>query len=211
MGSRQTALIVLRNLKKVYGRNQALDVDELTLFTGDRVLLAGNNGSGKSTLLRVLSGLAIKSRGQLDRRQDAGVRVAFVPQAGGMIPDMSLQQNLAERLLLYGIRDRGRAEAWLERSGLLPLRNQRFGGLSGGFQRLAALTAALCLEPSWLFIDEPLTGVDERRRGDVTRVLEEALPRLELLVAASPESTDSLPFINRVVSLKEGRINGIDR
>ena len=204
------SLITLSHMKKCYGRDWVLDVDELTLFAGDRVLLSGHNGSGKSTLLRVLSGVAVKSGGQLNRSKSPKARIAFVPQAGGMIPDMSVEDNLADRLLLYGIGDRGHAHAWLERTGLLPLRHHRFGGLSGGFQRLAALTAALCVEPTWLFIDEPLTGVDEGHRNDVRRVLEEALPSLDLLVATSPEPGDDLPFINRVISLKGGRIDGTD-
>jgi ABC-type multidrug transport system ATPase subunit len=200
-----SALLVVRRATKAYGRLVVLDLAGLMLHRGDRVLLTGHNGSGKSTLLRLLAGVSVPTEGTVQRTPEASSpRVAFVPQAGGLIPDLSVDDNLREHGLLYGVRDPAWCERLLEETGLSEHRRRRFAELSGGLQRVAALCAALSVKPDWLFVDEPLTGVDRQRRDDIRRLIGAQVDELTLFVATAPEDTE-LPT-NRAIALRNGRI-----
>ena len=154
-------LIDVRELRKAYDRQTVVDVERLRLDAGERVLIAGRNGSGKSTLLRLLSGAAIADGGRVTTAPNlrAG-RVGYVPQSAGLYADLSVRRNLALRRALYGCPplDVESADAawYVDDLALTPVLDRRVGELSGGYQRLAAVAAALHVEPSWLLFDDCL-------------------------------------------------------
>ena len=203
------AAISLNRVEKIYGRSQVLSVPQLDLALDARVTLRGPNGSGKSTLLRLIAGIALPTRGTVDRdTAHLGPRLGYVPQAGGLTEELSVAQNLDQRRRLCGLRGNPKAkEEVLVRAGLIDSRTKRFAELSGGRQRLAAMAAALYTEPSWLLIDEPFASVDAPRRAEVERLLEEWAPRTHLLVVTSPES-EELPLVGcEIISLKDGHLD----
>jgi ABC-type multidrug transport system ATPase subunit len=200
-------LIRLEQVEKRYGRYHVLKVEGLSLKEGDRVLISGANGSGKSTLLKVLSGIAPIDRGRMWRARILKTEaLGYVPQTGGLYGQLSVQDNLLLRRRLYG-RGNGRVEeAWyIKELGLLPLLSRRFAELSGGFQRLATLAAALHVQPAWLLLDEPFGGVDPSKRqillerlGEISRAL-----RLHVITVPAPEE---LPEVNKWIRLEEGQL-----
>jgi len=149
------------------------------------VALYGQNGSGKSTLLRILAGLEPGARGHVRFAgtpwQDDAANVAVLPHRRGvgfifqeprLFPHLDVAGNLA-----FAARRAPRAEtsrdhavtheavvAALELGRLL---TRRPGELSGGERQRVALARALLSRPRVLFLDEPLSAVDNRRRLEI--------------------------------------------
>lgn len=205
----EPSVIVLKDVEKFYGQQKVLSVPQLDLGLNCRVMLRGANGSGKSTLLRLLAGISLPTKGTLERDiSRLGPRLGYVPQAGGLTDELSIDQNLDQRRRMCGLRESKESKIEvLTRAGLLDSRAKRFGELSGGRQRLAVLVAALYTDPSWLLIDEPFASVDGSGRAEVERLLADWAPRLHLLVITSPESERFPSLSCETISLTDGQID----
>ena len=134
------------------------------------------------------------------------LRKGFVPQSGGANPDSSVLQHLRTMHALYecGTLDPAgspvvaelRLEAFLHR----PIRE-----LSGGFQRLAALSGILSVCPEVVFIDEPLSGLDDLHR----EVVSDAIARLgasSSLVVVTGHSRAEFAGFSRFITLEQGSV-----
>jgi ABC-type multidrug transport system ATPase subunit len=201
----RTELIRLEHVRKRYGRQSVLAIDDLTLREGDRVMLSGSNGSGKSTLLKLLAGVIPADGGRVHANPAFGREpLGFVPQQGGLYGDLTVGDNLRLRRTLYGVGPVNvRSGSYVDALGLTPLLGKRFSELSGGYQRLAAFACALHVDPRWLLLDEPFSGLDARH----VEVLLQEIDRVDrrLLVVAAPTG-DSLPSANRFIEIEAGEI-----
>lgn len=199
-------LVSLRQADKRYRGRPVLHVEALELRRGDRMMIKGTNGSGKSTLLRLLAGVTTPSTGVVTHsaRFD-GLAVAFVPQEGGALPHLTVAQNVVLATRLSGRQIPSRlAERWyIHELGLQSEMNTRFGELSGGFKRMAALCCALATEPDGLFVDEPLSGVDTARASAVADGLLAAASHMEFLVLTS-HALAEFSAASRVISVENG-------
>ncbi|HET6385638.1 MAG TPA: ABC transporter ATP-binding protein [Armatimonadota bacterium] len=170
-------MIEARNLKKLYRRGaeevRAVDGVSFEIDDGEFVAVVGPSGAGKTTLLQLmgamdkptsgtlrvagheLSGL---SDGQLTRlrRESLG----FVFQQFGLLPTLSVEENVALPALFGGRRDRRRVDELLERVGLAHRRRHRPGELSGGEMQRAAIARALYNSPRMILADEPTGNLD---------------------------------------------------
>jgi ABC-type multidrug transport system ATPase subunit len=200
-------MIELDGVEKRYGRNAVLEVETLKLNEGDRAVLVGPNGSGKTTLLTLLGGIIPATRGSVrwspELRRGA---LGYVPQAGGLYAEMTILDNLRTRRALYGMEQTDVQKLHYVRVlGLVPFLDRRFGELSGGYQRLAAIAAALHVRPTWLLLDEPLNGVDRHFRDVLAATLDELGRDLRLMVLTSP-TADELAAGDRIIEIEEGRV-----
>lgn len=200
--------IALKNVAKFYGKQRhVVLIEQLSLPQGGSVLLHGRNGSGKSTLLRILARVSTTDRGDVDHsaRLLQG-RLGYLPQSGGLYPELSLRDNLRLRRQLYGLRDIRPESVWYVRElGLIQFLPRRVSELSGGFQRLAAIAATLHIEPTWLLMDEPLSGVDAEMRGDLLGWFTELAREMDLFVVAAPLVEDSLGALT-AIEMVDGRV-----
>lgn len=204
----EAPLLALHEAVKRYGRRRVLAVPQLTLRRGDRLLVTGANGSGKSTLLRVLAGVTQLTSGRVEWSLAYGsLRVCFLPQAGGLQPDLTLADNLRQWMLLTGATaGPDLARQWFLREfDLLPYLDTRCRNLSGGFQRLAGLACALATRPDGLFVDEPLAGIDTAHARVLVDGLAATAASLQFLIVSSHDAAD-LPAATRLLRLVDGEI-----
>lgn len=193
--------------KRYAAERRVIDVDQLSLEQGSSVLLHGSNGSGKSTLLRILGGVSTVDRGQVTRapRLLEG-RLGYLPQSGGLYPELTLGDNLRLRRQLFGLgRIRPELVWYVREFGLVRFLERRVSELSGGFQRLAAIAATMHVEPTWLLLDEPLSGIDAGMRSDLLGWFSDLAGELDLLVVAAPLAEDGLGTLAKIEML-DGRI-----
>jgi putative ABC transport system ATP-binding protein len=163
-------------LRKRYGRCEALRGASVGLGEGEVVAVMGPSGSGKSTLLHCLAGVVLPDAGSVsfagrrvnalsdaDRSRLRRESFGFVFQFGQLVPELTALDNVALPLLL-GRRSRraARHEAagWLERLEAGDLAGRRPGELSGGEGQRVAIARALVHRPRVVFADEPTGSLD---------------------------------------------------
>ncbi|MGQ0432548.1 MAG: ABC transporter ATP-binding protein [Microthrixaceae bacterium] len=165
-----TDVLEVRGLHAGYGPVEVLHGIDLSVATGEVVVVLGANGAGKTTMMRAVSGtIARAGTVRLDGKDitrtspDAIVRggVAQVPQGRGTFVDLTVEDNL--RVGAYTRQDDGVADdiaRWFELfPRLAERRTQRAGGLSGGEQQMLAVARALMSRPRLLLCDEPSLGL----------------------------------------------------
>jgi putative ABC transport system ATP-binding protein len=199
---------------------RVLDGLSLEMAQGEFVAVVGPSGSGKSTLLHLLGGLdvhyggevevgGVKLRG-LDDKALARFRnthVGFVFQSFHLIPNLSAVENVLMPSHFGPVTsdERKRAEAVLDRVGLLAKKDRAPVRLSGGERQRVAIARALFTGPKLLLCDEPTGNLDAATGAGVIQLFEELHREgLTLLVVTHEDRMSNAA--RRVLRLKEGRL-----
>ena len=176
-------IIEARGIEKSFerpdgGQMQVIAPTDLSIEPGSILTLLGPSGSGKSTLLRILSGLALPSRGEVlwhgKPLSESRPNVAIVFQSFALFPWLSVLENVEVPLLARGMKSderRQRAIRTLGSVGLEGFENAYPKDLSGGMKQRVGFARALAVEPEILFMDEPFSALDvltaENLRGEL--------------------------------------------
>jgi daunorubicin resistance ABC transporter ATP-binding subunit len=167
--------VEIRDLRKAFGRVQALDGLSLSVPAGSVLGLLGPNGSGKTTTVSILAtslrpdagratvgGLDVVSQAAQVRRV-----IGLAGQFAAVDPNLTGRENLRliGRLSRVGRKPaRARADELLDRFSLSAAADRLVRGYSGGMRRRLDVAAALLHRPAVLFLDEPTTGLDPESR-----------------------------------------------
>jgi branched-chain amino acid transport system ATP-binding protein len=165
-------MLAVEAIHSYYGDAHVLQGISLQVAAGTIVGLLGRNGAGKSTTLRSISGgvpirsgrilLGAAEISRLPCEAVARRGVAFVPEERGIIPNLTVAENL--RLGIIGSGGQREAPRRLDRAlgyfpALRPLLHRRGGLLSGGEQQMLAIARAVAAAPSLMLVDEPTEGL----------------------------------------------------
>ena len=173
-------MLKLVDVSKRFGARIVLKRISLELAAGEYVAILGESGIGKSTLLNAIAGLEPVDDGEivfegaeltamdddaltLLRRQNYG----FVFQAFHVLPQLSVEQNVALPLLLRGITDGARVRNALAAVGLSGREGSTPRELSGGELQRVAIARALVGEPKLVLADEPTGNLDPENARQV--------------------------------------------
>lgn len=195
---------------------------DLTVETGEFVVLLGANGSGKSTLVRALTGLRPLAGGDLrlfgtpidDFHQ--WHRIGFVPQRVGAasgvpasVREVVTSGRLTRRRLLrpMGAADRRAVDDAIELVGLTDKATDGVGTLSGGQQQRVLIARALAGDPELFFLDEPTAGVDLHHQGVLADTLARLKARGSTIVLVAHELGPLAPLVDRAVVMRDGRVS----
>ena len=203
-----------RGLTRVHRRGaetvRALDRVDVDLDEGEVCALVGASGSGKSSLLTVLCGWEPLDAGTLTWAPGLGPTagwgaLAVVPQALGLLEELSVAENVGLPLRLGGRREPGRVDALLERFGLAALARRSPAQCSLGEQQRAAVARALVLRPRVLLGDEPTAHQDGDHAEELLRALREAAEDGACVVLAT-HAAEARAAADRVLELRDGRV-----
>jgi ABC-2 type transport system ATP-binding protein len=200
-------LLEVRDVEKRYGSDRVLTIPTFAIQRGESLLVTGRNGSGKSTFLRILAGVIPVERGVVVRHARlSGACLGYLPQSGGLYPDLTVGENLALRRRLAGLARRPDRGRWyVEELGLGHFLDKPCGGLSGGLQRLVALACALYVEPQWLILDEPFSGIDQANHEVISGHLSQLGADLLAVIVSNPEQS-TMFSASRMVHFQSGTI-----
>ena len=173
-------MLSLRGITKRLGGRVVLHEVSLDVAAGEYVAVVGESGIGKSTLLNVIAGLEPADSGEILfenqkfhgmdddartilRRENFG----FVFQAFHILPNLTVEQNVALPLLLRKIEDKGKARAMIAAVGLAGREASLPRELSGGELQRVAIARALVGEPKLVLADEPTGNLDPENARQV--------------------------------------------
>lgn len=177
-------------------------------------LIVGPSGSGKSTLLEILAGLARKSAGTIQWRNQT-LNVEQLQQLGGLVFQFPERHfccgSLADELRLgHPELTKGRMEEILDAVGLahIPL-TAAPQSLSGGQQRRLSLAVQLIRQPYLLLLDEPTAGLDWSMRQQLVALLAELKKQWSLLIVTH-DASELVAIADRCWTLDHGEMQAVD-
>ncbi len=220
-------MIRVENLSKYYGqgreRKTVLQAIGLHIAQGECVVLKGVSGSGKSTLLSLMAGLEKPSEGavyiagepisklpDLHQSKQRNRHIGFIFQAYNLFEDMSVYENLLAPLIPRKLPvkevDRAVSKA-LEAANIAHKKHTVVRNLSGGEKQRCAIARALVNDPEVILCDEPTANLDKDNAALFTRQLQQLKGAGKtLLIATHDPLFETLSFVDRVVTIEQGRI-----
>jgi ABC-type lipoprotein export system ATPase subunit len=222
-------LLRLDNITKHY-RADNQDVVALAGVTlevehGEFISIVGRSGCGKTTLLNLSGAMDFPTSGAVhingvntDGLGDAALTavrrqyVGFVFQFFQLLPTLSVQENVELPLLLAGQTSNGQQAIerleWVEMADYAKRLPHQ---LSGGQMQRVAIARALVHSPKLLLADEPIGNLDSASADMVMRLLRRTADELETAILMATHSLEAASTTDRIVELRDGRIEEIRR
>lgn len=216
------SMIEFHNVEKYYGRFHALKNINLTIDSGETVVLIGPSGSGKSTLIRTINGLDPIQSGQLivngydlsDKKTNINKirrEVGMVFQHFNLYNNKSVIENimLAPRIVLKRPEDENRELAMklLDKVGLASKADNMPAQLSGGQKQRIAIARSLAMKPKCLLFDEPTSALDPEMIDDVLDVMKDIAENSNMtMLVVTHEMSFARAVADRVIFMADGQI-----
>ncbi len=212
-------MLEIKGIEKSFGKRKVLKGISLQLRRGEIVGLLGPNGAGKTTTFKIILGELKADRGRiflnreeityLPMYQRVRKGIGFLPQESSVFRRLSAEENLYA-YLEFRCNSWGevtlKAEDLMRRFGIYQLRKQKAYSLSGGERRRLEIARALALEPSFLLLDEPFTGIDPIAIKEIQRaVLELRREGIGILIT-DHNVRETLKITDRAYIITNGEI-----
>ena len=206
-------------LRKRYGRRWVVRGVDVEVRRGEVVGLLGPNGAGKTTTFYMIMG-AIKPNGgkvflnereitRLPMYKRARLGIGYLPQESSIFRRMTVWDNVYAVLEMKGLKKRDiikRTEEVLKLLGIYERRNNRGDQLSGGERRRAEIARALALEPRFLLLDEPFTGIDPKTREEIQDIVRQLKGMGIGVLITDHNVRETLEITDRAYIIYEGEI-----
>ncbi|GHF00902.1 arginine ABC transporter ATP-binding protein [Aliiroseovarius zhejiangensis] len=213
--------IEIRGMNKWYGAFHVLRDIDLTVYQGERIVIAGPSGSGKSTLIRCINRLEEHQEGQIivdgteltsDLKNVDKVRseVGMVFQHFNLFPHLTILENCT--LAPIWVRKTPRKEAeeiamhFLEKVKIPEQAHKYPGMLSGGQQQRVAIARSLCMRPRIMLFDEPTSALDPEMIKEVLETMVELAEEGMTMLCVTHEMGFAKEVANRVIFMDAGQI-----
>ena len=213
-------MIRLNNVTKKFGSNEVLKGIDLTVKTGEKLVIIGPSGSGKSTLIRLMNGLEETSSGtveidgkQMTRQSRAKLNREYssmVFQQFNLYPHKTVLENLTlAPIKLKGMSKKDAEElamANLKRVGLVEKANVYPSTLTGGQQQRIAIARAMTMQNPIIFFDEPTSALDPEMVQEVLDIMTDLSKDNITMVVVTHEMGFAREVADRVLFCEGGYI-----
>jgi len=207
----------IKELRKSYGKVEAVRGVTLSIAPGEIVGLLGPNGAGKSTLFQIAAGLFAPDGGEVKlfgldyRGQSPAIlrRLGVVFQSRSVDLDMTVFANLAFHGNLFGLTGRLLRERIAETTELLEITDlvkKSVRTLSGGNQRRVEIARALLNAPDLLLMDEPTVGLDPVMRQLVVTHMQKVRETHGTSILWSTHLVEEVAHADRIAVMKSGQV-----
>lgn len=212
--------LVANNLVKYYGKRLVVRGISVHVQAGEVVGLLGPNGAGKTTTFSMLVGLLRPNDGEvlldgdnithLRMYQRARRGVGYLPQELSIFRKLSVEDNIRSVLEIRGL-DKEEidqsVENLLTELGLHKIRKQQGYTLSGGEKRRTEVARILAIQPRFLLMDEPFTGIDPIAIADIQRLVLELRSKWGLGILITDHNVrETLKIVDRTYICYDGQI-----
>jgi lipopolysaccharide export system ATP-binding protein len=207
------------DLTKSYRGRKVVDDISLEIRQGEVVGLLGPNGAGKTTTFYILVGLARPDFGRVILDGDditdlpmylrARSGISYLPQEPSVFRKLTVEENLLavlETLPLAQEQRVDRVEELLAHMGLEGVRHSRAYMLSGGERRRLEIARSLVLEPSFVLLDEPFSGIDPLTVVDIQKIIADLSEAGIGVLVTDHNVRETLAVTHRAYIINNGRI-----
>ncbi len=217
----QETLVELNNVSMFYNKRQILNNLSLKINRNEVLGMLGPNGVGKSTIFNIITGLKDPSYGKVlinnidctnipIYERATRFKLGYVPQHGGFIQDLNLQENLKLVAEIH-IKEKDLRQTKIEKiisqfefESILKIKAKH---LSGGQKKKLVIAMALINDPNILLLDEPFAALDIL----TIKMLQEIIVNLQSMdritvVVCDHQARDLLSCVDRAIVLSNGKI-----
>ena len=209
-------MIEVADLRKSYGRFDAVSGVSFTVGKGEILGFLGPNGAGKTTTMRILTGYMPATSGKATvagydvflSPLEAKRSVGYLPETPPVYPDLDVTSYLDFCARIKGVKSadrKARIDRAIEKARLGDVRHKLIGRLSKGYRQRVGIAQAILADPPVLILDEPTAGLDPQQIIE-TRDLIKSLGGDHTIIL----STHILPEVsmtcNRVVIISKGKV-----
>jgi lipopolysaccharide export system ATP-binding protein len=206
-------------VSKTYRKRRVVDNISVSVATGEVVGLLGPNGAGKTTTFYMIVGMVTPDGGRifLDDREitdlamyeRARAGISYLPQEPSVFRRLSVEDNLMailETLPLRPADRRLRLEELIEQMGLEAVRKNKGYALSGGERRRVEIARALAIDPRFLLLDEPFSGIDPIQVLELQKIISQLRDRGIGILITDHNVRETLAVTDRAYIINQGRI-----
>jgi len=215
------AKIELRNIVKAYDNHIAVHNFNLEIADKEFIIFVGPSGCGKSTSLRMIAGLEDITSGELlvdgetiNHISPSDRDIAMVFQNYALYPHMTVAQNIGYSLKIKGLKKQKIKEKVAEIADVLsltPYLNRKPSQLSGGQKQRVAMGRAMVRQPKLFLMDEPLSNLDAKLRGQMRVEIANLYQQLDsTFIYVTHDQTEAMTLGTRIVVMKDGVIQQVD-
>ena len=217
----ESPIVSMQAVNKWFGQLQVLKDINLTVSSGERIVICGPSGSGKSTLIRCICELESHQQGSIvvnDKTLVAGPHqganlsgeIGMVFQQFNLFPHLTVLRNLT--LAPMRVRNLARTEAeelamqYLERVRIPDQAQKLPGQLSGGQQQRVAIARSLCMQPRLMLFDEPTSALDPEMISEVLEVMIELADEGMTMICVTHEMGFAKRVADQMIFMDKGEI-----
>lgn len=211
--------LVVSHISKTFGERQVVNDVSLNINRGEIVGLLGPNGAGKSTSFYMIVGRILPDKGKitingkdvssLPMYERARHGIGYLPQEASVFRNLTVAQNLELVLEESGIsidEINARVKNLLEDYGITHIKDTLGVALSGGERRRVEIARCLALEPSFILLDEPFSGIDPIAVADLQSIITDLKDRGYGILLTDHNVRETLSITDRAYLIKSGSV-----
>lgn len=192
---------------------------DLTVSSGEAVGLLGPNGAGKTTCFSIITGLILADSGRIfldgeditdaPMYKRARMGISYLPQDASIFRGLNVEDNIRaalERVESDPDHQQERLEELLDEFGITHLREAPSVALSGGERRRVEIARCLAIKPDFLFLDEPLAGIDPIAVQDVKDIIVRLKSHNIGILITEHNVRETLDIVDRAYIIAEGKV-----
>jgi len=215
----KTTILSGNNLRKSYGNKEIVKGISINVKRGEVVGLLGPNGAGKTTTFYMITGMIRPNSGQvkldetkitsLPMYQRARRGIGYLAQEPSVFTKLSVEDNLRlvlEMTALTKEEQSQRLEKLLTDFSIDHIRKSKAYTLSGGERRRTEIARALVMEPTFILLDEPFSGIDPIAVEDIQQIIFDLKSRNIGVLITDHNVRETLTITDRAYLLYEGDI-----
>jgi len=215
-------MIEVKDINKTFGDNEVLKGISATFQTGKNNLIIGGSGSGKTTLLKCIVGLHEPTKGEVffesenfttmdfTERVPIRTQIGMLFQNSALFDSMTVEENIMFPLNLFTKQSHAekleRANFCLERVNLKDKNKLYPSELSGGMKKRVGIARAISMQPKYLFVDEPNSGLDPKTSILIDELIDELTKEYEMTTVVVTHDMNSVMGIgDHIIFLHQGQ------
>ena len=208
------------SIGKSYKRRQVVNGVSIHVSQGEVVGLLGPNGAGKTTSFYMIVGLIAPDSGRILADGEDITRVpmymrarqygiSYLPQEPSVFRKLTVEENILAVLEVQSVTRetrRARTEKLLKQLNIEHIRKTRGYALSGGERRRVEIARCLCIQPSFILLDEPFSGIDPIAVIDLQEIIFDLKASGIGVLITDHKVRETLSVTDRAYIINQGKI-----